>query len=181
MSQAGQVDFEKANPQIPTQFDADTGNAVPLANVLEIVGGSGVTTTGSGNTITIDLIGGGTAIDSLTTDGAGPISPDGAGNVAVTGGQVFSDGSVANTLTLDTQATANTFLLGAGSLTAMTEFGPLTNGQLIIGSTGLPPSAGSLTSTGGTLTITPGAGTINLEVVDGTYMDYLNQLLLTDE
>jgi len=119
----------------------------------------------------VTLIGGGAAMDSFTTDVAGPVNPDGAGVVDVTGTSVFSDGTTANTLTLNVQATANTILYGAGANTTVSELGPLTNGQLVIGSTGLAPVAGSLTSTGGTVTITPGAGTINLEVTDGTYVD----------
>lgn len=64
MSQVSVFDVESNNPQIPTQFDADSGSAVPVANTLNILGNVvaagalpvGVTkavfTTGSGNTIT---------------------------------------------------------------------------------------------------------------------------------
>lgn len=51
MSQAGVLSVT-ANPQIPTQFDTDSGSAVPLLNVLEILGTNGITTTGAGNTVT---------------------------------------------------------------------------------------------------------------------------------
>lgn len=44
--------------------------------------------------------------------------------------------------------------------------GPLTNGQLIIGSTGLSPAVGSLTAGVG-ITITPGAGTITISAGGG--------------
>lgn len=53
ISQAGILDIESANPQIPTQFNADSGNAIPLANVLEILGGDGIDTSASGNTVII--------------------------------------------------------------------------------------------------------------------------------
>jgi len=113
----------------------------------------------------VTLIGGsGPAIDTFATDVAGPVTPGGLGVVDVTGTSVFSDGTVANTLTLNVQATANTFLLGAGAGTTATEFGPLTDGQLIIGSTGVAPVAGSITSTNGSVTVTGGAGTIDLAV-----------------
>jgi len=112
----------------------------------------------------VSLIGGGIAIDSFTTDVSGPVGPDGAGNVDVTGSSIFSDGSVANTLTLNVQATANTLLYGGGANTNISELGPLTNGQLVIGSTGLAPVAGSLASADGSITITPGAGSIDLAV-----------------
>jgi len=54
-------------------------------------------------------------------------------------------------------------MLGSGA-GAVTVTAAPTNGQLLIGSTGVDPVLGSLTSTGGSVTITPGAGTINLEV-----------------
>lgn len=38
-----------------TTYDEDTGTATPIGNVLNVVGGSGVTTSGSGNTITISI------------------------------------------------------------------------------------------------------------------------------
>lgn len=208
MSQCSLIDIESSHPQIATQYDADSGNAIPLANVLTINGmtvanglfATPIFTTGSGNTITINqqvgtaitgapankndagivsfddtifsvtehgyvsLLGGGLAIDSFLTDVAGPTQPTGAGEVTVTGTSIFSDGSVANTLTLNVQATANTFLLGAGTDTNATELGPLTNGQLIIGNSSNPPTLGNITSTDGSVTITNGAGTIDLAV-----------------
>lgn len=54
MSQAGILDVEKSNPQIPTLFVADTGSAIPVNNTLNIFGdGVNVATSGSGSTITI--------------------------------------------------------------------------------------------------------------------------------
>lgn len=54
-----------------------------------------------------------------------------------------------------------------GASGALLEVGPLTNGQLLIGSTGNAPVGATLTSTGGSVTITNGAGSINLEAVGG--------------
>lgn len=53
MSQAGVINIEAANPQIPTQFITDIGTSVAIGNTLEILGDNGITTTGSGKTITI--------------------------------------------------------------------------------------------------------------------------------
>jgi hypothetical protein len=53
MSQAGTIDVEAANPQIPTLFETDSGNAIPITNTLEILGGEGIDTSGSGNSVTI--------------------------------------------------------------------------------------------------------------------------------
>ncbi len=58
MSQVSIIDIEGNHPQIPTRFNANTGFAIPIANVLEIygnittAGSSPVHTVGSGNNIT---------------------------------------------------------------------------------------------------------------------------------
>lgn len=166
---ADNYDFRGVQPVIPQvtatgQLPIGTGGS-PAIEVGVITSPLGTLSIGYSNpNITIDLAGGGAGVDSFTTDVAGPVVPNGAGNVAVTGGQVFSNGTIANTLTLAVEATANTFLYGQGNNSAMAELGPLTNGQLIIGSTGVAPVAGSITSTGGSITVTPGAGTIDLAV-----------------
>ncbi len=58
MSQVSIIDIEGNHPEIPTQFDANIGFAIPIGNVLEILGDTSaagttpVHTEGSGNTIT---------------------------------------------------------------------------------------------------------------------------------
>lgn len=43
-----------AGPTIATEYVCDVGSAVPSLNILNVLGGNGETTTGAGNTITID-------------------------------------------------------------------------------------------------------------------------------
>jgi len=43
-------------PIIPTSFQTDNGVAVPAANILNVLGGSGATTSGSGNTVTVTVV-----------------------------------------------------------------------------------------------------------------------------
>ncbi len=61
MSQVSIIDIEGNHPQIPTEFIADIGSAIPIANQLEILGDTvpagvlPVYTTGAGNTITTNV------------------------------------------------------------------------------------------------------------------------------
>lgn len=65
MSQSGLIDIEAANPQIPTSFLTDAGSAIAIGNVLEVLGGEGIQTSGAGGTLTvsgIDATSGATAL-----------------------------------------------------------------------------------------------------------------------
>ncbi len=119
-------------PSVPTTFTEDVGVAVPVANNLNIIGGVGITTSGSGSTVTISLTGGGAGIDEINVDaatapGTDPVVPNGSGSVAMTGGQVASsviganvirtNSLAANSLTIEVQqsgsaAAQNTALNG---------------------------------------------------------------------
>lgn len=70
--------------------------------------------------------------------------------------------TVPNGGTGDATLTAHGVLIGEGtSPVAVTT--PGTNGQALLGSTGADPVFATLTSTGGTITFTTGAGTLNIE------------------
>jgi hypothetical protein len=66
--------------------------------------------------------------------------------------------------------TAHSLAVFKGTSSALTALGVATNGQIPIGSTGADPVLGNITSTGGTITVTNGAGTINLDVTAGTHV-----------
>lgn len=68
MSQAGIINVIENNPTIPIYFDADTGFAVALFNTIRIVGTGGITTSATGNTITIDGSGIGGGIENIAGD-----------------------------------------------------------------------------------------------------------------
>lgn len=111
MSQAGIISVEGSDPQVPTQFDTDDNSAIPINNIIEILGANGITTAGSGNTVTISLTGGGAGIDSIAMQtGTSPVIPDGFGLVTFNGSSVASgtnpvrtNGTGANTLQLEVQ------------------------------------------------------------------------------
>lgn len=54
MSQGGALSVT-SSPSVAVQYDADTGSATPAANILNLVGGTGLSTTAAGNTVTFDL------------------------------------------------------------------------------------------------------------------------------
>jgi hypothetical protein len=109
-------------------------------------------------------------LDTLSGD-SGTATPS-AGNIAILGNsnQITTTASGATvTLALAGPYTPATYtahgvLLGEGasSIVATT---PGTNGQLLIGSTGADPAFSTLTSSGGTITVTGGAHTLNIDIV----------------
>jgi hypothetical protein len=97
---------------LATIYTENTGTAVPSAGNLNVFGTGGITTTGSGNTITIDGSGVVTSnlkfnVDAHTAPGTNPVVPDGTGHVTITGGQVPA-GTTANVIRTDSLA-ANTY------------------------------------------------------------------------
>lgn len=171
MSQAGLIDIETSNPQIPTQFDGDTGSgAIPIVNVLEIIGGAGITTDASGNTITVSLTGGGSGIDTIVTDSGSPgVIPDGTGLVNILGGEgidITGQGP-GNTITIAGENASSTNK-GIASFDAV-DF-TVTNGNVTLASAGagqsitgdsggtLPPSGGNWNLFGSGSITTVGSG-----------------------
>lgn len=53
MSQAGIISFE-SDPEIPTEFITDSGTAIAVGNAIQLLGGNGITTSASGNSVKID-------------------------------------------------------------------------------------------------------------------------------
>lgn len=150
-----------------------TGMAPAAANLISSDASIAITN----GVNSIDLTFGGAVASSFITD-SGTAVPSG-GELQIVGGNAISTSGASNIVTIDlvapvsvpnggtglTTITDGGILLGSGTA-AITVTAQPTDGQLLIGSSGSDPVLGSLASAGGTITITPGAGTINLEAVD---------------
>jgi len=55
MSQGGILSVTGSSPTIPTSFVTDSGTATPAANTLNVIGGTAISTSGSGDTLTIEF------------------------------------------------------------------------------------------------------------------------------
>jgi hypothetical protein len=116
----------------------------PLAGNWNIVGSTGVDTSGAGNTLTINLDGS-TVGQTITGDAGGPLSPT-AGNWNILGGTGVNTAGIGSTLTIDVDGNvvATQYDADSGSAT---------------------PAAGILNLFGGNGTVTSGAGnTITAEM-----------------
>lgn len=80
-----------AGSAMATTYNADLGSATPAASILNVFGGTGIDTSGAGNTITISssIL----AVDSIGVDfssggGTDPVIPDAAGLIDIIGNVV---------------------------------------------------------------------------------------------
>lgn len=154
-------------------FNADSGQATPNASgIVNVVGGIGLTSIASGNTITFDVDS--SIATSYVTDSGSAIS---AGNILnVLGGVGLTSTGSGNNLTINldspvvvanggtgrTTLTVNAVLCGnATSIIGMTNQG--TDGQVLIARTAAIPAFATITSTGSTIAFTLGPNTLNLE------------------
>lgn len=82
--------FVTTNGQIATLYIEDTGRATPSSNILNINGTGGITTSGTGNSVTINGFGlvSKVEVDANTAPGTNPVLPSSAGQISVSGGQV---------------------------------------------------------------------------------------------
>jgi len=80
---------------IPNQFDTDSGSAIPLAHVLDIVGTGGIATSGVGSTVTID--GGDLDVDYVTDSGT---AHQAAGILNIVGNNLLNTSGSGNTVTV---------------------------------------------------------------------------------
>lgn len=169
--------------------NSGTDPVIPDANgLVNIVGDGSITTVGSVNTLTPQLTG---LTNHAVLVGAGTTTITKVGPTATAGQILQSAGAAADpafsTATYPATTTISQILYSssanvvaglttANSATLVTTStgvpvmsGTMTNGQMIIGSTAATPTAGTISSTGGTIAVSTGAGTLNLEVATGGF------------
>ncbi len=118
MSQAGILNVIDHNPDIPIIFDADTGSATAVLNIIRILGSGGITTTASGNTITIS--GSGLpSFEGLTPDDGAQVTSVG-GNINVFGQKagvvpVVETHNVANDFTVENRAWETQYVIDSSA------------------------------------------------------------------
>ena len=83
MSQAGIINIIESNPTLAVFFEGNTGTAIPFFNVIRFIGAGGITTSASGNTVTITAPA--AVLETLTGDTGGTLNPT-ANNFNILGG-----------------------------------------------------------------------------------------------
>lgn len=155
---------------------AGGGAVTAISNSIISTGASSAILHGSTGTFTLS--------DVTINSSANPcITGAGAGNLILGSVTYLNNSNIAGALTKSFATRLETGELKLddaedGVLFASTgvanSTGAMTNGQLVIGSTGVAPVAASLTSTGSTIAFTPGAGSLNLETNVGIVQTVYN-------
>ena len=157
---ANTINLETSGAGGTQTYHTDAGDATPSLSVLNIVGGSNINTAGAGNTVTINLnnsvsISGSFSAGTTITAGTGLIVTTGGANIT---GPVLLN-SVGDNGVLQTNNVGLVFADNG------------TNGQVLIGG-GTKPTWNNITSSGGTVAITNGPNSINLEASGGLLNRY---------
>jgi len=174
---AGTLNIETAGT-IAASFPTDAGTATPAAGALTIAGGNDISTSGAGSTVTV-AISGTTQYGVQVGDATGGIASlaVGATNQVLLGNTGGNPSWGAVDLTTDVTGilpvanggtglstiTDHGVMVGSGA-GAVTPLAVGTNGQVIVGSTGADPVFATISSTDGTIDITGGAGTLDLDL-----------------
>lgn len=114
----------------------------------------------------VNIIGNSPSIPTTFTTDSGTATPAANNINFFTGSNLLSTGS-GSTVTHSLTGLQNHSLVVGNGTTAFTNLGVASNGQLPIGSAGVDPVLANITSTGGTITVTNGPGTINIDLAGG--------------
>ena len=169
MSQSGALTTAGSGAPPVETLTGNSGGAVApdAAFNIDILGNntSGINVVGSPATSTLSIV----AIQSTTTQqGAVTLATNAEAIAGTEASDVITPASL--TAKLGTQ-TNHGLPIGAGSSSAITWTAAPTNGQLLIGSTGVDPVLATLTAGSG-ITITNGAGSISISTAGSDILNY---------
>ncbi len=102
------------------------------------------------------------ALTTLNGD-SGSATPT-AGAITIAGGHNITTSATASTVTVNVSGTTNHAVQVGNSTNSLTSLTVGTNGQVLLGSTSADPVFATLTSTGGSITYTTGAGSLNIDL-----------------
>ena len=151
------VDLTQSGGDFASTFNADSGSATAVNSEINLFGTSaqGLTTSASGNTVIF------TNEDSSTSQkGVLETSTNAESIIGISDSVAVVPSSLSAKLGDQTQYAIP---YGNTSLLAIQWTDPLNDGEIVIGATGGVPAAANITSTGGTIDITNGANSINIE------------------
>jgi hypothetical protein len=165
VSQAGPLNNNSGSvpPDVPITFVTNSGDATAASNVIEILGSAGVTTTGSGNVITITSTGAGFTWNVVT-------SATNPNQIVANNGYICSGSSMTTFLLPLTATVGDTFKIF--SYSSLFQIIPNGAQNLVIGAvTGKVGATGTATSNspGDAITMTyMGGNTFQSEAPQGT-------------
>ena len=153
MSQGGIVSELGSGTTVVSTLTGNTGVATPAANNIDVPGAGSITTTGSGDTLTVELTG---LTDHAVLVGAGTSTITKVGPVSSTGAVLMSNGVGSDpgfsTATYPLTTTAYN-ILSSSATNTVSEIANGTTGQVLTATTGAAPSwaaIGAVTSVSGT-------------------------------
>lgn len=97
-------------PSVPESFVTNAGTAVPAANVLNVIGGAGITTSGAGSTVTITATGAEITLIGDVGSAVGPTITQTANTTS--GSSVFFSNSGSSSTLFVTDLLSNTIIGG---------------------------------------------------------------------
>lgn len=166
MSQAGiaKITDQILPPDVPTIFVTNSGTAIPIGNILEILGAGGATTSGVGNVVTINVTASGFTWNVVT-------SATNPNQLVAENGYITEGSSLVTFLLPLAPAIGATFKIF--SYTSRFQIIPNGAQNMVIGSvTGIAGASGTVTSNspGDMITFTYlGSNTFQSEAPQGTF------------
>ncbi len=155
----GTINIDGSGVVTPLTFHTVGGNATPAANVITFSGTNGATLSGIGSTVNINLA----AIPNSALANSSVTLSNG-NNITVTGSPVSLGAAASFNLT----GTTNHAVQVGNATGSLTSIAVGTNGQVIVGGTGVDPAFATLSSSDSSIAFTTGSNTLSLQVAGGT-------------